>query len=90
MVRLPPPHQRLAQIDFNLIPDSQLVFAEEGEEEDSDSADDEDDDNAQEDGAKAEPGQEEDDAEGEDEDMEEVGVGQPEAAGREVDEDYDA
>lgn len=76
MIRLPPPHQRLAEVDFNLIPDPDLVF-DDGQESESDEEEQDDEE------AEAEP---EDDAEGEDEEMEEVGV----PVERPIDEDYDA
>lgn len=60
VVRLPPPHQRLAEVNFDINPDTSIVFFDR---EDSP-----------------------DEPEEEDDDMEEV---VPEAAPREMDEDYD-
>jgi transcription initiation factor TFIID subunit 9B len=94
VVRLPPPHQRLTEVNFDIVPDPQLVLAENDEEEES-SEDEEVPDEEQPNGV-------EDDADDEDEDMEEVGVDsgigtpqqqqpqpQPPPQQREVDEDYD-
>ncbi|KAK8845525.1 hypothetical protein IAR55_006240 [Kwoniella newhampshirensis] len=95
VVRLPPPHQRLAEVNFNIVPESDLLVTE-GEDDEDDESNEEDeemDEVKSVDGDGKVNGEVEDDADGEDEDMEEVGVDQPPAAvreEREVDEDYDA
>jgi transcription initiation factor TFIID subunit 9B len=77
VVRLPPPHQRLAEVNFDLVPDSGIVLAE--EDEDSEESEDEEDEEEDEDEPKSD-GEEgakingQDDADGEDEEMEEVGL----------------
>jgi len=96
IIRLPPPHQRLAEVNFDLLPDQSLSYDDirrngyGDEDDDSDSSEDEDEEEGtvDEEGAN---GEVEDDAEGEDEDMEEVGM-EPVAPrqDREMDEDYDA
>ncbi|WWD22478.1 hypothetical protein CI109_106971 [Kwoniella shandongensis] len=90
VVRLPPPHQRLAEVNFNIVPEADLVITEGEDEEDSDEEDEEMDEVKSEDGEDKVNGDVEDDADGEDEDMEEVGVEAPVRQEREVDEDYDA
>jgi transcription initiation factor TFIID subunit 9B len=91
VVRLPPPHQRLAEVNFDLVPDSGIVLAE--EDEDSEESEDEEDEEEDEDEPKSD-GEEgakingQDDADGEDEEMEEVGL-EPQRQERQVDEDYD-
>ncbi|WVO18388.1 hypothetical protein L204_106104 [Cryptococcus depauperatus] len=66
VIRLPPPHQRLTEVNFDIVPDSDLVLTDEGESEDEseEEIDLEEDDEEQ----------INEDAEGEDEDMEEVGM----------------
>lgn len=99
VVRLPPPHQRLAEVNFDLLPDQSLDFDSirrrgEGDEDDSESSEDDDEDEVHTDDGRAGANGDvaEDDAEGEDEDMEEVGVepAAPARQDREMDEDYDA
>ncbi len=90
VLRLPPPHQRLGEVNFDIVPDSGLVLEEEGVDEEEESESDEEVDEVRtEDGDVGRAGTVED-AEGEDEDMEEVGI---QAAAvrqeREMDEDYD-
>ncbi|RSH81498.1 Transcription initiation factor TFIID subunit 9 [Saitozyma podzolica] len=91
VVRLPPPHQRLAEVNFDLVADSGIVLAE--EDEDSEESEDEEDEEEDEDEPKSD-GEEgskingQDDADGEDEEMEEVGL-EPQRQERQVDEDYD-
>ncbi|KAI9635821.1 transcription initiation factor IID, 31kD subunit-domain-containing protein [Dioszegia hungarica] len=97
VVRLPPAHQRLAEVNFDIVPDPQLVLAPEEEEEEDESSDEEED-AVDGEGARANGGKGDEDAEeDEDEDMEEVGVDEgtaaapapPPAQEREMDEDYD-
>jgi transcription initiation factor TFIID subunit 9B len=81
VVRLPPPHQRLAEVNFDIAPGAEVL---------TESEDSEDDDEEPEPG----PELEEDDADGSDEDMEEVDVTEPVSIAaapvvREMDEDYD-
>ncbi|AAW46272.2 hypothetical protein CNBK2490 [Cryptococcus deneoformans B-3501A] len=104
LVRLPPAHQRLAEVNFDIVPDAELVLTEDEREDGEDSEDEEEDDDGGEDGDEdGKPNGEADgevDGDGEDEDMEEVGVDglpsagvAPEAApvrqAVDVDEDYD-
>ncbi|WVR03542.1 hypothetical protein IAU60_000534 [Kwoniella sp. DSM 27419] len=96
LVRLPPPHQRLAEVNFDIVPETDLPVSED---EEGDSSDEEEEDMDEDDkhdrgmNGDGEEGEDGDDAEGEgeDEDMEEVGVDEPQAVRqeREVDEDYD-
>lgn len=87
VVRLPPPHQRLTEPNFTIVPDDDLVFSdEEGDEEDDE--DESEEDEVDEAGAQAN-GHEDADGDVEDEDMEEVGVDAPAAPERQLDEDYD-
>ncbi|WVQ80261.1 hypothetical protein IAT38_002366 [Cryptococcus sp. DSM 104549] len=97
LVRLPPPHQRLAEVNFDIVPDSELVLLSDGDEEESDEENggerSEEEDGEEEGNGKEKEG-EGDDAEGEeDEDMEEVGVEVPQAQAVrqdvDMDEDYD-
>ena len=93
VLRLPPPHQRLGEVDFNIVPDTELVLESEddGAEESSDS-DDGEDEARSEDGATGprENGDAHGDADDGDEEMEEVGVsGHDPGNARQVDEDYD-
>ncbi|ODO02101.1 transcription initiation factor TFIID subunit 9B [Cryptococcus wingfieldii CBS 7118] len=87
LIRLPPPHQRLAEVNFDIVPDVEVAYMEE-EDDESDEEREWDEQNGEE--AKAE----EDD--GDEEEMEEVGVEgpslmEPTAPTRQVDvdEDYD-
>lgn len=95
VIRLPPPHQRLAEVNFDLLPDQSLDFDSirrrgDGDDEDESETSEEEDEVHTDDGAAGANGDAvEDDAEGEDEDMEEVGV-EPVRQDREMDEDYDA
>ncbi|KAK1926080.1 transcription initiation factor IID, 31kD subunit-domain-containing protein [Papiliotrema laurentii] len=89
LLRLPPPHQRLGEVNFNIVPDAELTFESE---EDEDLTSESDEDEARtEDGADAFKGEEgEAEGEPEDEDMEEVDVDEPVVRQeRQVDEDYD-
>ncbi|KAE8543196.1 hypothetical protein D1P53_000684 [Cryptococcus gattii VGV] len=99
LVRLPPAHQRLAEVNFDIIPDVELVLTEDEQEDEGDSEDDEHDDGDEDRRPDGEAGGDMD-GDGEDEDMEEVGVdglpsagAAPEAApvrqAVDVDEDYD-
>ncbi|WRT63763.1 uncharacterized protein IL334_000688 [Kwoniella shivajii] len=98
LVRLPPPHQRLGEVNFDIIPESDILLTDgedhvQGEESGSDS--DEEDDNQLDVNGKAngndDDEEDNEDGQGEDEDMEEVGVqiDQQPTMDREVDEDYD-
>lgn len=101
LIRLPPPHQRLAEVNFDLLPDQSLSYDDirrNGQEDDDESESSEDeeeegtvDGEGEGDGNGVNGDAIEDDAEGEDEDMEEVAM-EPVAARRdtEMDEDYDA
>lgn len=84
ILRLPPPHQRIAEVNFNIVPDRDLVLSEEEEDDDSDEEEDEEEEDAK--SEEATIGRPAEEAEGSDEEMEEVGIG----AERVVDEDYDA
>lgn len=96
VLRLPPPHERLGEVNFDIVPDSQLILEEE-EDDEEDEGDDESDSEEEQDETRTENGDRvgsrglDGDAEGEDEDMEEVGI-EAEAVRQErvVDEDYDA
>jgi transcription initiation factor TFIID subunit 9B len=98
VLRLPPPHQRLGEVNFDIVPDSGLVLEEEGdedEEEGESESEEEVDEVRTEDGDinGFRGGEGDGDAEGEDEDMDEVGIAAEPGAvrqEREVDEDYDA
>lgn len=82
VIRLPPPHQRLAEVDFELIPHEDIVYDDIDE---SDMSDEEDEVHTHDDTA----GQQ-DREEGDEDDMEEVGLDpQPEGPTRNIDEDYD-
>jgi transcription initiation factor TFIID subunit 9B len=95
VIRLPPAHQRLAEVNFDLLPDQSLRFddirrngdGDEGDESDS-SEEEEEEVMTDEGGANGDAA--EDDADGEDEEMEEVGVEPPPMVERDMDEDYDA
>lgn len=92
MIRLPPPHQRLTEPNFTIVPDAELVLTdEEGDEEDDE--DESGEDEIEEGAATQANGHDDADVDGEDEDMEEVGVetgsGAPVAPERQLDEDYD-
>ncbi|ORX34761.1 transcription initiation factor IID, 31kD subunit-domain-containing protein [Kockovaella imperatae] len=94
VLRLPPPHQRLGEVDFNIVPNEELTLEseDEGDDDSSDSEDQEEDAVKTEDGvngerASANPEADPDDG---DDDMEEVGVSdQAPAQSRQVEEDYD-
>ncbi|KGB77332.1 transcription initiation factor TFIID subunit 9B [Cryptococcus deuterogattii 99/473] len=99
LVRLPPAHQRLAEVNFDIVPDAELVLTEDEREDEGDSEEDEHDDGDEDRKPDGEAGGDVD-GDGEDEDMEEVGVDglpsagtAPEAApvrqAVDVDEDYD-
>ena len=85
IIRLPPPHQRITDVNFDLLPDQSLDFdsirRREDDEDESESSEDDEDEVHTDDGQGANGNGNghgdavEDDAEGEDEDMEEVGVG---------------
>lgn len=102
VVRLPPAHQRLAEVNFDIVPDSQLVLGENDEDDDDDSSQDGEEDAEGGGGGQANGGEggDDDGDEDEDEDMEEVGVEDGTGPGttpvqaapiqeREMDEDYD-
>lgn len=96
VIRLPPPHQRLAEVNFDLLPDQSLSYDDirrNGDEDDdeSESSEEEEEEGTVDGDAEGANGAAEDDAEGEDDDMEEVAV-EPAAPRRdaEMDEDYDA
>jgi transcription initiation factor TFIID subunit 9B len=100
LIRLPPPHQRLAEVNFDLLPDQSLSYddirrnggGDDDEDESESSEEDEEEGTVDGDGnGEGANGAVEDDAEGEDEDMEEVAV-EPAAPRRDadMDEDYDA
>lgn len=85
LLRLPPPHQRLGEVNFQIEPHAELSYDSDGEEDISSESDDEEADSE----VDRENGAEEE-AEAEDEDMEEVGVQTTSARQeRQVDEDYD-
>ncbi len=86
LIRLPPPHQRLGEVNFNIVPDANLTY--ESEEDAERSSDSEDDDIQTDDGDENVAAGEED-GEAEDEDMEEVGMDTGPRQDRQVDEDYD-
>ena len=104
IIRLPPPHQRITDVNFDLLPDQSLDFdsirkREEYDDDESESSEDDEDEVHTDDGGQGANGDgegevAEDDADGEDEEMEEVGVGatesEPVRQDREMDEDYDA
>jgi transcription initiation factor TFIID subunit 9B len=96
VIRLPPPHQRLAEVNFDLLPDQSLRYDDirrsggGDDDEESESSEEEEDEVLTDDGGGANGDAAEDDADGEDEDMEEVGVEAPIRQDREMDEDYDA
>lgn len=83
VIRLPPAHQRLAEVDFDLLPGQNLV---EEDSEDSDNSEDEDEVHTDEDEAM----KGDDHIDPDEDDLEEVGI-EPQAApqAREIDEDYD-
>lgn len=96
VIRLPPPHQRLAEVNFDLLPDQSLSYDDirrNGDEDDdeSESSEEEEEEGTVDGDAEGANGAAEDDAEGEDDDMEEVAV-EPAAPRRDadMDEDYDA
>lgn len=76
-MRLPPPHQRLGEVNFQIVPDAELTFESEGEH------------SSESEEAPSEDERVDAEAEAEDEDMEEVGVDEPLRQERKVDEDYD-
>ena len=92
VLRLPPPHQRLGEVDFNIVPDTEIVLESGGEDSEDDTSESEQeevatrsDDGHQRNGPNGAVG-----ADDEDEDMEEVGMaGHDPGPGRELDEDYD-
>ena len=91
LLRLPPPHQRLGAVNFNIVPDSELVLSEDEGDVSSDSEEDVEETRTDDGDVIRERAGDAPYGEGEDEEMEEVGV---DAAAvrqdREVDEDYDA
>ncbi|OWZ64657.1 hypothetical protein AYX14_03800 [Cryptococcus neoformans] len=100
LVRLPPAHQRLAEVNFDIVPDAELVLTEDEREDEDDSEDEEHDGDEDGEEDRKPNGEVDGDGDGEDEDMEEVGVdglpsagAAPEAApvrqAVDVDEDYD-
>jgi transcription initiation factor TFIID subunit 9B len=98
IIRLPPPHQRITDVNFDLLPDQSLDFdsirRREDDDEESESSEDDEDEVHTDDGGQGVNGDgdaAEDDADGEDEEMEEVGVDpvEPVTQNREMDEDYD-
>ena len=97
VLRLPPPHQRLGQVNFDIVPDSRLVLEQEGANVDEDEEDGESESESEdEEEARTEDGDVrgmrtvdgDHEGEGEDEEMEEVGM-EGAVQRREVDEDYD-
>lgn len=100
LVRLPPAHQRLAEVNFDIVPDAELVLTEDEREDEDDSENEEHDGDEDGEEDRKPNGEVDGDGDGEDEDMEEVGVDglpsagvAPEAApvrqAVDVDEDYD-
>jgi transcription initiation factor TFIID subunit 9B len=99
IIRLPPPHQRLAEVNFDLLPDQSLLYDDirrngDDEEDESESSEEEEEEGTVDGDGEGMNGDGavEDDAEGEDEEMEEVAI-EPVAPPRrdtEMDEDYDA
>ncbi|WVW81886.1 hypothetical protein I302_103885 [Kwoniella bestiolae CBS 10118] len=99
LIKLPPPHQRLGEVNFDLIPepDANLTENEDDEDEDASGSEEEEGEQRSEEGEKVNGDVDGDeDGEGdEDEDMEEVGLEdqnqnqQQQNQQREVDEDYD-
>jgi transcription initiation factor TFIID subunit 9B len=98
VIRLPPPHQRLAEVNFDLLPDQSISYDDirrngngDDEDDESESSEEEEEEEGTVDGEAANGDIAEDDAEGEDDDMEEVAM-EPAAPrqDREMDEDYDA
>lgn len=97
IIRLPPPHQRLAEVNFDLLPDQSLSYddirrnGDDDDDESESSEEEEEEGTVDGDGEGMNGDAVEDDAEGEDEDMEEVAM-EPAAPRREteMDEDYDA
>lgn len=98
VIRLPPPHQRLAEVNFDLLPDQSLSYDDirrnghgDEEEDESESSEEEEEEGTGDGDGEGANGAVEDDAEGEDEDMEEVAM-EPAAPRRDadMDEDYDA
>ena len=92
VLRLPPPHQRLGEVDFNIVPDMEIVLESGGEDSEDDSSESEEEEVA----TRSHDGHERNGPNGavgaddEDEDMEEVGMTEHDPGpGREVDEDYD-
>ncbi|KAK4688870.1 transcription initiation factor TFIID subunit 9B, partial [Tremellales sp. Uapishka_1] len=88
VVRLPPAHLRLTEVNFDIVPEKEIgPFSDREEDDESDSEDDED----------ADMDETREDADGDDEEMEEVGIQDPARGGaggplaneREIDEDYD-
>lgn len=87
VVRLPPAHQRLGEVNFNIVPDAGLTY--ESEEDDDNSSESDEDEAQTDDGEDGGAAARAEDADGEDEDMEEVDVQEPAVAQRTMDEDYD-
>ena len=85
VLRLPPPHQRLSEVNFDIVPEAGLEITEDSDEEEEE---DDEDDESEEDQVRSEEEDQVIRAEGgegdEDEDMEQV-----QGATRIVDEDYD-
>ena len=97
IIRLPPPHQRLAEVNFDLLPDQSLSYdtirrnGDEDDDESESSEEEEEEGTIDGDGERVNGDAVEDDAEGEDEDMEEVAMEPaPTRRDTEMDEDYDA
>lgn len=97
IIRLPPPHQRLAEVNFDLLPDQSLSYdairrnGDEDDDESESSEEEEEEGTIDGDGEGVNGDAVEDDAEGEDEDMEEVAMEPaPTRRDTEMDEDYDA
>jgi transcription initiation factor TFIID subunit 9B len=97
VIRLPPAHQRLTEVNFDLVPDVELPYTDDEDDSESDIEAEEQDDarsgdeRRKGDGEGELVGEDEADADGEDDDMEEVGVEpeQPVALREAMDEDYD-
>ncbi|WVQ76223.1 hypothetical protein IAR50_005888 [Cryptococcus sp. DSM 104548] len=88
LIRLPPPHQRLAEVNFDIVPDVEVAYMDEEEDDESEEEREWEEQNGEE--------PKEDDGEGDEEEMEEVGIEGPTAAEPpaparqvDVDEDYD-